>query len=96
TELDQAVAIFDKIAEASAHGGEVGKIRDELKRVPSPLRRHVMSSIHRVLLATRDEDLPARGELIAWRDEQDERGQRRYGSHLYSESDQAALRVPEI
>ena len=96
TELDQVAGMLERLAAASRHGDAVGRIRDELKRIPSPFRRHLVVSAHKALLATREEDLPARRELMTWRDELHETNERRYSSHLHSQSELNALAVAEV
>ena len=95
-DLDWLVGLFDRLASSSSNGERIAEVRDELKRIPSPFRRHLMSALHQVLLATRAEDQPERLELIAWRESEDSKNTRLYGSHLYSESAENALDVPEV
>ena len=94
-ELEEVAELCEEVAAGSAHGEEIRAEIKTLRRVPTPLRRHLMSTIHQVLLKTRrDEDGDARRRLIAWQEAEDAKNRRRYGSHLYSESNQGALRVP--
>ena len=97
-ELAAVAELCGEVAAASRHGEAVRAViaeLEKLRRIGSPLRRDLMSAVHRVLLATRDEDLPERRRLIAWREAQDEAGARRYGAHLYSETAPATA-VPAV
>jgi pyruvate/2-oxoglutarate/acetoin dehydrogenase E1 component len=97
-ELAAVAELCGDLAAASRHGDAVREVVAELekvRRIGSPLRRDLMSAVHRVLLATRDGDLPGRRRLIAWREAQDEAGARRYGAHLYSETAPATA-VPAV
>ena len=74
----------------------IEELARELARTPNPLRRDLVRAATDVLvLAGSDEASPApRRRLAAWRREQQRRGDETYGSHLYSESAESALRVP--
>jgi pyruvate/2-oxoglutarate/acetoin dehydrogenase E1 component len=55
-----------------------------------------MAAIHESLLLLRDEELPAKSWLIEWKDKQNELALDRYNSHLYSQSKESALNIPEV
>ncbi|HOU42331.1 MAG TPA: transketolase C-terminal domain-containing protein, partial [Promineifilum sp.] len=63
------------------------------------LRRDVLIAVGEALAATRgeprDPETPV-GRLLAWRQTQLAANRERYSSHLYSRSDESALRVPEV
>lgn len=67
--------------------------RDELQRIQAPFRRDVMRTVASALAATGG----AAGSQAAaeWLARKQKEGDLRYGAHLYSESDEAALRVEE-
>ena len=88
--------MLDELAPTSAHAAELSKIKQRLLRVPTPGRRHIMAAIHESLLLLRDEELPAKSWLIEWKDKQNELALDRYNSHLYSQSKESALNVPEV
>ncbi|HEX9731427.1 MAG TPA: thiamine pyrophosphate-dependent enzyme [Thermoanaerobaculia bacterium] len=97
-ELAAVAELCGEVAAASRHGDAVRAViaeLEKLRRIGTPWRRDLMSAVHRVLLATRDGDLPGRRRLIAWREAQDEAGARRYGAHLYSETSPATA-VPAV
>ena len=67
-----------------------------LREMEVPLRRDILSAATEVLLAARDKP-PAESEALRqWKHEQEETNRRRYSTHLYSESDQSALKVPVV
>ncbi|MEM1205220.1 MAG: thiamine pyrophosphate-dependent enzyme [Acidobacteriota bacterium] len=74
----------------------LGAIADGLERVPSPLRRHAATAARDALFALRDEGDAVRGPLVAWSHDHDAENRRRYGSDLYSEGQDSALRVPAV
>ena len=53
-----------------------------------------MRALTTALILTRSEKVPA--EILQWRDEQQRLNDERYDSHLYSETAEAALNVPEV
>lgn len=90
------VSILDEIGTQSDKKTELAEIKKELLSIPNPLRRDIMSSISKVLLTVRDEDIPSRKALISWKEKQGAINKDRYDSYLYSQSAQSALKIPEI
>lgn len=95
-ERREVASLIDDLAENSDHAQELAEIKNRLVDIPNPLRRNIMVAIREALLATRQEQLPVKQSLIAWKQEQDAINASRYGSHLYSESAESALKVPTI
>ncbi len=75
-------------------GPATDEIRTELQRIQSPFRRDAMRALTTALILTRSEKVPA--EILQWRDEQQRLNDERYDAHLYSETAEAALNVPEV
>ena len=75
-------------------GTATDEIRTELQRIQSPFRRDAMRALTTALILTRSEKVPA--EILQWRDEQQRLNDERYDAHLYSETAEAALNVPEV
>ena len=95
-ELQEVADIIDEIAARAAQASELAKIRDRLLNLQTPLRRDVMVAIRDVLLTLKDENMPSKRVLIEWKAKQEPLHRDRYGSHLYSQSAESALNVPEI
>jgi pyruvate/2-oxoglutarate/acetoin dehydrogenase E1 component/TPP-dependent pyruvate/acetoin dehydrogenase alpha subunit len=95
-ERKQAAALIDKLAAESEHAAELAEVKGCLFNVPVPLRRDIMASVRDVLITVKDEDLPVRRELATWKVKMDQANSERYGSHLYSQSKESALKVAEI
>ena len=74
----------------------VSSIAQSLSELDIPLRRDIMAAATEALIATRDQPVESTAELRRWKHEQENINQRRYGSHLYSESGESALKVPII
>ncbi len=88
--------LLDGLAGRSAAGGEIEPLVQGLARTPNPMRRHLLATAHKALLAARADDPSVRRALIRWCEQQRRAGRQRYSSHLYSESPAAALAVPAV
>ena len=93
-ERAQVLALIDDIISISQAQATLQEIRTKLAESPNPLRRDLMVTIRQVLLATREDDFPARQALIQWKLDYQTANEQRYGSHLYSQSAESALQVP--
>jgi 2-oxoisovalerate dehydrogenase E1 component len=87
-----AATLEGALAQADEARARLEAERDDLRRRKNPLRRDLAVSAHRALVAARG--TPAAEPLLRWRREQEARMAERYHTHLLSESDQAATRVP--
>jgi pyruvate/2-oxoglutarate/acetoin dehydrogenase E1 component/TPP-dependent pyruvate/acetoin dehydrogenase alpha subunit len=85
-----------ELARESSNSGEVEKVRQELEKLHTPLRRDVMAALHGALIATAGEDLASARRIVEWKREQDRLNEDRFSSHLYSTTPQAALHVAEV
>jgi pyruvate/2-oxoglutarate/acetoin dehydrogenase E1 component/TPP-dependent pyruvate/acetoin dehydrogenase alpha subunit len=72
------------------------ELAQSLSRMEIPLRRNIMAAATEALLGAKNVPLERTEALRTWKHEQAEVNQRRYGSHLYSESQESALKVPVI
>ncbi len=70
-----------------------GNLAAELQRNPAPYRRDAMRVLAQAMVAARENVPP---EIADWRREQERINNRRYDEELYSESEKAALKVPEV
>ncbi len=94
-EAEALAAIIDgALADAGEARERLEAQRDDLRRRKNPLRRDLAVAAHRALVAARG--TPAVEPLLRWRREQEESMAERYHTHLLSESDQAATRVPAL
>ncbi len=94
-ELDTVAGMIDALA-GGAHGEELARVRNGLMRQPNPQRRDVLRAVTDALVVSRDEPSAARQRLAAWKAEQAAHNERRYSSHLASESGESALRVEVV
>lgn len=75
---------------------QIAEERQRLMQVRQPIRRDVMASARRTLLLTRGETGSAHQHLASWTREYEITNRDCYGSHLYAETGETALRVPEV
>ena len=87
-ELDTILRSMDSGASEKIDG-----IRRELARRRDPLRRDLAAAVHQAVVALRDQPNAA-APLLEWTRSQERAMDERYHSHLYSESDEAAIAVP--
>ena len=95
-ERTHVTGLIDQIAASSSHKAALEQIKDQLLNKQVPFRRDIMAAIMDVLTEVHDEPSPARQSLIDWRNAQEPINQRRFGSHIYSQSQESALLVPEV
>jgi 2-oxoisovalerate dehydrogenase E1 component len=96
TEVKAAADFIGQMASGSAKKDELEAIRSDLLRTQAPVRREAMRALWSAVVLVGAEEVPAKHEAIAWRNEQMRMGDERYGANLYSQSPRAALRVPEV
>jgi pyruvate/2-oxoglutarate/acetoin dehydrogenase E1 component/TPP-dependent pyruvate/acetoin dehydrogenase alpha subunit len=95
-ERAHVAGLIDQIVTGSSHKAALEQIKDHLLNQQVPFRRDIMAAILDVLTEIHDEPSPARQSLIDWRNAQEPIIQQRFGSHVYSQSQESALLVPEV
>lgn len=95
-EKSHALALMDALIATSAHGEKLGKLRNELAGTKDAIRKDIMSCLRKSLRFCRFEASAERAAVAAYKSELDLLNQERYSSYLHSESNAAALQVPEI
>lgn len=88
----QLQADFDQLAE-EANAERTKAIAKALKKLINPVRADIIALVRRMLFASRGHASPARQRLSRFLEEINGTMQRRYHTHLYSETGQAALQV---
>lgn len=81
----------------SVHKSAIEEIRLDLAKTINATRLDTMKAARRAAHVLREEeDLESRKEIVAWVKNAHDDNHRRYSSHLYSESDESALKVEAI
>lgn len=95
-ERSHVAEIMDQLAAGSSHKDALGQIKAKLINIPVPFRRDIVSAAMDALTEIRDEPSPIKQQLIDWKNNQDSFSLDNMGSHLYSQSSESALLVPEV
>lgn len=94
------IFISETIAHAEHSSNEktgLEEVRDELAKTINPTRLDTMRAAKKALRLLRDEpDLPSRTKLVEWIKESEIANYNRYSSHVYSESEESALKVDQV
>lgn len=91
-----AIELLAKAVEQSQHSHELNTIKNNLEGALNPIRLDSIKAVKKALRIVRAEDFPAKGELKQWVKRVEAENQKRFSSHLYSESPFSALNVEEI
>lgn len=92
----EAAQIITTVAQRSKHKKEILEIKRDLTKIHNPLKMDFFKAIKKTLILTRKEKLRTRQRLINWLSRINEDNQDYYSSHLYSQSDQASVKIKEV
>ncbi len=107
-DINEVGKIFDKLATEVENGAEIIAIKDALNAIKEPLHKDIYNAVGKVLrspvaqASRRAEISDDHGELShiqelrVWKQRADARHADEYASHLYSDSAESALKVPEV
>ena len=95
-ELQEAVALMQKIEAESSNAAFIAKIRNEINSIKEPIRKDVIVAVKQVLRITRNESSSYRTQLVAWLNESKLANYDRYSSYLFSESQQKVAAVKPV
>lgn len=93
---DKAVELLTDLAKESQIKDKVLKIKRDLLNAYNPLRLDGIRGVKKALRFTLGGNGPARKALVEWLHQTLKENEDRYSSHLYSQSEHAALKVEEI
>ncbi len=93
---DKVVGLISDLGEQPGVDPEIRKINLQLAAIQNPLKQDILKAIRKVLILTRDQNMPAKDKILQWMIEKNERIQKQYSSHLHSQSKDAALLVKEV
>lgn len=95
-DFKEALLLLKELTSASSSGNEVGALTEALEKTQNPIRLDGIKAVKKALRLVRNESNAAKTNLINWLKRVEEENERRYSSHLLSESEEAALKVAEI
>jgi 2-oxoisovalerate dehydrogenase E1 component len=96
TETQRVIQALGRLAEKSSKSDGILQIQDRLINNPNPVRRDLMVAIQGALLLARNEVLPEKQTILSIRNKLQGESEDRFHSHLYSQSEQSALKVPQV
>lgn len=96
SEKNELIDILKNVVEAHPESEKIKEYQTKLSRISRMIRRELMSVARKIAIHLRGKSSPAKDELLAWLNKQNERNRERYSSHLYSESPDTPLRIKEI
>ena len=96
TENQEARNIFNEIAKSGSKSDEVNKISENLKKSLDNNRKAISEAVNDVLRISRNENLDVVRKLLEWKRNFKEENERRYSSHLLSQSNESAFKVKEV
>jgi pyruvate/2-oxoglutarate/acetoin dehydrogenase E1 component len=96
TDVNGALALLADAQEQSDRPEAIARLRQRLEATREPIRKDVMVTLGDALLALRHDASQAKVMIARWRAKQKAINERRYGSHLHSESGESALHVKGV
>jgi pyruvate/2-oxoglutarate/acetoin dehydrogenase E1 component/TPP-dependent pyruvate/acetoin dehydrogenase alpha subunit len=95
-DLAQAVALIKAVAAESENGVFIQKEAEALEKAFEPIRKDILTIARKVLRMVREESIPSKTALSNWIKGLIDENFDRYSSHLYSQSEQSALKVQPV
>jgi 2-oxoisovalerate dehydrogenase E1 component len=95
-DINALTSILESVVKESRSTEELTEIKEILRTTINPIRMDCVRAAKRSLRLLRDEDIASRQQLIDWIKDIERKNLDRYSSHLYSESDESALKVEEV
>ncbi|MDG2226430.1 MAG: thiamine pyrophosphate-dependent enzyme [Flavobacteriales bacterium] len=94
-DLDTALILLDAVTKETGNE-EIATITDSLKTAIEPIRKDIISTVKKALRLIKEESGSAKQNLIDWINNSNIETHERYGSYLYSESDQSPIKIKEV
>ena len=92
----EALDLLDQLNADLGPYEQISIYRDGLESLPNPLKLETIKSLKYALRYTRNQSSSVRVKIREWLKAKDERNQKAYSSHMYSESEDSALKVKTI
>ncbi|RNC87208.1 MAG: transketolase [Winogradskyella sp.] len=95
-ECNQAISLLEQLANSSANGVFITKLKNDLAELVEPLRKDILVATRKALRYVVSENSNEKLALQQWISEYLDRVQPLYSSHLYSVSDKKAIDQTEV
>jgi pyruvate/2-oxoglutarate/acetoin dehydrogenase E1 component/TPP-dependent pyruvate/acetoin dehydrogenase alpha subunit len=92
----EVLQLIKNVAQSTKNKQIVNQLMQKLIANEDMHVRYNLVYARKVMWQIKDEDFAAKHELQTWIDKYRDRYQKRYSSHLYSESEQAATKITEV
>ncbi len=94
---EELVILLDELVQKENDSdGRLENILKKLKQKPNPIRKDVISSARQVVRILVSSNSEEKKRLLDWLDEKIQVNEKKYNSHLYSETKYSPLKVKEI
>jgi len=95
-DYEEALRLLEAAARESKRTTEILALHESLAKTLNPIRSDATATVKKALRLLRNDHIPARTQLIAWVERTGQENAERYNSHLYSQSAEAAIQIPEV
>jgi 2-oxoisovalerate dehydrogenase E1 component len=95
-EADELVSILDEVLNQLGNRKELTGLRDKVSGSQNILRLDLIETASKFLVETFGEDYSAKEKIAAFKRRIAGEGEQRYGTHLYSETEQSVLTIKEV
>lgn len=92
----EALELLDQLNAELGPYEQISNYRDALEIIPNPLKLETIKSLKYALRYTRNQSSQSRVNIRLWLKTNDERNQKDYSSHIYSQSKDSALKVKTV
>ena len=96
SEVVEVVAMLENLAANSAHSSNIQELIKRLQGTVDTIRKDMLMAIRKSLRLTRNEESDARRNLVIWLNQYSNQNYDRYNSKLFTDTEWAALNIPEI
>ncbi len=91
-EIQSALGLLTHFAQQQQYSQSLLPIVQDLQNIREPFRRDIFAAISKALIILRNDSTQEKQQLLAWKNAEYAKNKERYGSHLYSQSEQAISR----
>ncbi|MFN9303972.1 MAG: thiamine pyrophosphate-dependent enzyme [Candidatus Kapaibacterium sp.] len=91
-EIQSALGLLTHFAQQQQYSQSLLPILQDLQNIREPFRRDIFAAISKALIILRNDSTQEKQQLLAWKNAEYAKNKERYGSHLYSHSQQAISR----
>ncbi|MCF8284786.1 MAG: transketolase [Sphingobacteriales bacterium] len=96
SEVVEVVTMLENLAANSAHSSNIQELIKRLQGTVDTIRKDMLVAIRKSLRLTRNEESDARRNLVIWLNQYSNQNYDRYNSKLFTDTEWAALNIPEI